>query len=247
MSKKALILTPTGVPMFFHDDYDKDNHWRFNKPERTYDTCLMIYNDYHPEPGSYDFIVRRKGLKWNLIADVADIIKWEQYDYIGCIDDDWCTDIQSLNRALSLARENDFRLFHMSATSYNTYPCMRHDPRFVFTETNFIECGAPIFRADMFGKMVQFLKDYRYKKSDWGIDKIMCHYLDTTAHVIHDVTIRHCREDESTYDHNDGFIEMEYLMREFYPKYVKEKHGREYIYSDDQHAIRGWIKNEQTD
>lgn len=240
MNNRALIFTPTGVPMFFHDDYDKDNHWRYRKEERTYDTCLIIYNDFEPEPGTYDFIIRRKGLKWNLLNEVSKMFNWYDYDYICCIDDDWCTDIKSLNHGLNLARQFDFRLFHLSVTSFNTYPCMRHNPEYAFTETNFVECGAPIFRNDMFGKMMAFLDDYKYEKSDWGLDKIMCHYLDTTAHVVHDVTIRHCRENESTYDHNDGFREMEYLMRHFYPKYCKEKLGREYVYSDYQTELKAY-------
>jgi hypothetical protein len=240
MADRALIFTPTGVPMFFHEDYDKDNHWRYRKPERTYDTCLIVYNDFEPEPGTYDFIIRRKGLKWNLLNEVSKMINWDDYDYIGCIDDDWCTDIQSMNRAFELARAFDFRLFHLSVTSFNTFPCMRHNPEYVFTETNFVECGAPIFRNDKFRKMMKFLDDYKYEKSDWGLDKIMCHYLNTTAHVVHDVTIRHCREGESTYDHNDGFREMEYLMKDFYPKYSKEKLGRDYEYSDKQNEIRAY-------
>ena len=236
MDKRALIFSTVGVPMFHHEDYG--THWRYTLSERTYDTCVLVYNDFWPPPDTYDFQIRRKGLKWNLLNEVSKIIKWENYDYIGCIDDDFCTDIKSLNRALEIARNYDFRLFHMATTSYQTYPCMRHNPDYFFTETNFVECGAPIFRADMFGKMMAFLDDYKYEKSDWGLDKIMCHYLETTAHVIHDVTIRHCRENESTYDHADGFREMDYLMREFYPKYCKEKLGREYTYSDDQRELR---------
>jgi hypothetical protein len=235
---RALIFSTTGVPMFFHEDYDRENHWRFTKPERTYDTCLLIYDDFHPEAGTYDFIIRRKGRKWNLLNEVSKMFRWQDYDYIGCIDDDFCTDIQSLNKALEIARTYDFRLFHMATTSYQTYPCMRHNPEYYFTETNFIECGAPILRADMFGKMMEFLDHYKYEKIEWGIDKIMCHYLNTTAHVVHAVTIRHCREFESTYDHADGFREMDYLMREFYPKYCREKLGREYVYSDDQRELR---------
>ena len=108
---KALIITPTGTDYFLDDAYDKENHWRFTKPERTYETCVVVFNDHQPEPGTYDYIIRWKGLKWNLIPEVCKIINWEDYDYIGCWDDDYVTDIQSVNRALALARQYDFRLF----------------------------------------------------------------------------------------------------------------------------------------
>ena len=138
---KALIITPTGRPIYHHEDYDKDNHWRFTKPERTYETCVVVYNDFQPEPGTYDFIIRRKGLKWNLAPEVSKMINWQDYDYIGVWDDDYATDIQSVNKALAYARRYDFRLFQQSTTSFQTYDCLKHNPEFAFTETNFIELG----------------------------------------------------------------------------------------------------------
>ena len=31
---KALIITPTGRPLYFHEDYVKDEHWRYTKADR---------------------------------------------------------------------------------------------------------------------------------------------------------------------------------------------------------------------
>lgn len=237
---KALIITPTGRPIYHHEDYDKDNHWRFTKPERTYETCVVVYNDFQPEPGTYDYIIRRKGLKWNLAPEVSNIIKWEDYDYIGVWDDDYATDIQSINKALAYARRYDFRLFQQSTTSFQTYDCLKHNPEFAFTETNFIELGVPFFRNDIYRKVLRFLNDYRYEKSDWGIDKVLCYYLQASAHVVHETTVRHMLPDESTYNKEDGFREMEYLMRDFFPKYMKDNFGLEYQYSDVQQTIRAY-------
>lgn len=239
MANKALIITPTGCPLYFDDAYDKENHWRFTKPERTYETCVVVFNDFEPEPGTYDYIIRKKGLKWNLIPEVCKLINWQDYDYIMCWDDDYCTDIQSVNKGLEYARKFDFRLYQHSLTSWTVYPILEHNPEFVFTETNFIECGVPVFRNDIFRKILKFLDDYKYEKSDWGIDKIYCDYLQATAHVIHDVTIKHMRR-ESSYDHEDGFREMEYLMRDFFPKYMKENFGIDYIYNDRQIVHRAY-------
>lgn len=237
---KALIITPTGRPIYHHEDYDKDNHWRFTKPERTYETCVVVYNDFQPEPGTYDYIIRRKGLKWNLVPEVSKIINWQDYDYIGVWDDDYATDIQSINKALAYARRYDFRLFQQATTSFQTYDCLKHNPEFAFTETNFIELGVPFFRNDIYRKVLRFLEDYRYEKSDWGIDKVLCYYLQASAHVVHDTTVRHMLPDESTYNKEDGFREMEYLMRDFFPKYMKENFGLEYQYTDVQQVIRAY-------
>ena len=47
---KSLIITPTGCPMFYDDEYDRENHWRFVKPERTYEVCVIGFKeDYVPE------------------------------------------------------------------------------------------------------------------------------------------------------------------------------------------------------
>ena len=237
---KALIITPTGRPIYHHEDYDKDNHWRFTKPERTYETCVVVYNDFQPEPGTYDFIIRRKGLKWNLAPEVSKMINWQDYDYIGVWDDDYATDIQSVNKALAYARRYDFRLFQQATTSFQTYDCLKHNPEFAFTETNFIELGVPFFRNDIYRKVLRFLDAYRYEKSDWGIDKVLCYYLQASAHVVHDCTVRHMLPDESTYNKEDGFREMEYLMRDFFPKYMRDNFGLDYQYSDVQQTIRAY-------
>lgn len=247
MHNRALIITPTGCPIMEHPDYEPGKHWRMANPERTYDTCVVVFkDDFVPEPGTYDMLLKAKGIKWHIIPKVAKMIKWEDYDYIGTWDDDYATDIKSVNRALELARQHDFRLFQQATTSYQTFDCLKHRPEWVFSETNFIEPGVCFFRNDIFRKVLQLLEDYKFEKSEWGIDKIMCHYLGGTAHVVHETTIRHMRPDESSYSKEDGFREMDYLMKDFYPKYAREKLGREYVYDDRQVTYRAWVKNETT-
>jgi hypothetical protein len=239
--EKALIFTTVGTGLFFDDAYDKDNHWRYTKPERTYETCVITFNDFEPEPNTYDYLIRSKGLKWNLIPEAAKVIDWQKYDYIGCYDDDHTTDIQSLNEALAIARHYDFKLFSQSLSSPKPWPCQKHDPELFYSETDFIECSIPIFRKDMFEKLLPLLNDYRNEKSEWGLDKIFCHYLDTTAHVIHKNSAKHMRIDNSYYDHSDAFVAMNYLLSDFYPKYVKEKFGIEdYKYVESQKVLRTW-------
>jgi len=244
MAHKSLLITPTGTNIFFDDAYDRENHWRFTKPERTYETLVVVYNDFQPEPGTYDFIIRKQGRKWNMLPEICDMFNWQDYDYIGYWDDDYCTDIQSVNKALAYARQFDFRLFQQSLTSWTVYPILEQNKEFLFSETNFIELGVPVFRNDIFRKVLRFLRDYQYKESDWGIDKVLCYYLQQSAHVIHDVSIKHMRR-ESSYDKEAGFREMSYLMNDFFPKYMKENFNIDYTPIDKQIMLKAWKYEDQ--
>jgi hypothetical protein len=241
MGNRALIITPTGCPIMEHEDYEKGKHWRMAHAERTYDTCVVVFkDDFVPEPGTYDMLIRKKGYKYKLIPQIANMIKWENYDYIGCWDDDYATDIKSVNRSLQLAREYDFRFFQQAVTSFNTFPCLRHNPEYLFTETNFVESGIVFFRNDIFRKLLAFLNEYEYNESEWGIDKILSYLFQGTAHVVHEVTARHMREDESWYDKANAFKEMDYLMKDFFPKYMMKEYGIEYKYTDIQQEYRAY-------
>ena len=236
----ALIISPTGCPMYFDDDYDKDNHWRYTKPERTYETFVVGFReDFVPEPDSYDrFVHYPIRHKWKQVPELLDIfnIKWYNYDYVGIWDDDYCTDIQSVNRSLELARQFDFPFFQQSLRSWTVYKCLEQDTSCNFTKTNFTEMGIPFYRQDIFRKVLRLLNDYQYKESEWGIDKIMCDYLRLPAYIVHEVSAKHMRR-ESWYDKSNAFREMDYLMKDWFPKYMKEKFGLDYSYHDNQVVI----------
>ena len=160
-------------------------------------------------------------------------IHWEEYDYIGYWDDDYCTDIQSINRSLELARQFDFPFFQQSLRSWTVYKCLEQDTSCNFTKTNFTEMGIPFYRQDIFRKVLRLLNDYQYKESEWGIDKIMCDYLRLPAYIVHEVSAKHMRR-ESWYDKSNAFREMDYLMKDWFPKYMKEQFGLDYSYHDNQ-------------
>lgn len=240
---KALIITPTGCPLYYDDAYDQEDHWRLTKPNRTYEVAVVVFNDHVPLPGTYDYLIKKKGLKFHLIKDVCDnFIKWEKYDYIGTWDDDYATDIKSVERALWIARMFDFRMFQQSMISWNTYPCLSNDPKYVWAETNFIETGVPFFRNDIFRRFLSFLGDYRYQKSEWGIDKVLCDLMGSTAHVIHDTHAKHMRP-ESWYSKEEAFKEMAYLTDEFMPGYMKDKFGYDWVFKDKQETLCAMLKD----
>jgi hypothetical protein len=241
MKNKSLIISPTGCSMFFDNSFDKDDHWRYTKQNRSYETCLVVFNDFEPEPGTYDMIIRHKGRKWAMLNEICDKIKWEDYQYIAYFDDDYCTTVTEINKALDIAKKNDFRLFQQSLTSWTVYPILTHNSNYVWTETNFIELGVPFFRNDIFRKVLRFFQDYTPGEAEWGMDKVLCFYLQASAHVIHETKIKHMRR-ESYYDKTKAFAEMDYLMKDWFPKYMDEKFGLKYEYSDQQFAFRALQK-----
>ena len=50
------------------------------------------------------------------------------------------------------------------------------------------------------------------------------------------------KEETTAYTKDQGFKEMDYLMREFFPKYMREKFNIEYSYFDRQYVINSWSK-----
>lgn len=238
---KALIITPTGCPMFFDPEYDSTKHWRYALPERTYETIVVSFKeDFIPEENSYDYFFHYPiRYKWKQMPELLDKfdIKWYNFSYIGIWDDDYCTDIQSVNRALELARKFDFPFFQQSLKSWTVYPCLENDPSCTFSKTNFTEMGVSFYRTDVFSKVLKLLRDYQYKESEWGIDKIMCDYLRLPAYVVHETSIKHMRR-ESWYDKTNAFAEMDYLMKEWFPKYMKDQFGIDYKYHDIQTVIQ---------
>ena len=239
MVDKALIVTPTGCPMFFDAEYDNQKHWRFALPERTYETIVVGFNDHVPEPESYDrFHEYPIKYKWKQTPKMLDDlnIKWYNYDYIGIFDDDYCSDIMSVNKALNIARHYDLPFFQQSLTSWTVYPCLVHNKELLFTRTNFTEMGVCFYRNDIFRKVLKLLEAYQYRESEWGIDKIMCDYLRLPAAVVHASTIKHMRR-ESWYDKTNAFAEMDYLTGTWFPKYMKENFNVKYTFRDSQDVL----------
>ena len=105
-----LIICPVGNPLTFNDKFDKENHWRYTKENRLYETLVFQYSDFIPEENTYDMLIRKSGQKWFLIKEHLKNINYENYDYIGFLDDDLITDVDNLNTAIKIAQENDLKI-----------------------------------------------------------------------------------------------------------------------------------------
>lgn len=242
-NKKGLIICPVGNPMSFHPAYDAGNHWRYtNQIERLYETLLVVYNDdYTPPPNTFDHILYMKGHKWEIIKKVPEVFDVTKYSYIGCVDDDLVTDIQSFNFGLVIANVYDFKLWQLSMIEGSgiIYDCLKQNRDLLFSETNFVEMGSPFFRQDMFHKAIDFLKELNFTVG-WGIDKVFCDVLDCTANVVHLKSIYHPPNTikPSYYDQREAMKEMNHMIQNVYPGIMKNKYNKpNWVFRDRQDTL----------
>ena len=243
---KSLIICPVGNPItFLPSEYSPKYHWRrINLVEREYETLIVVYNDdFIPESDSFDHILKMKGHKWQIIKNVPDFFDVTKYDYIGCVDDDLVTDIQSFNRGIELAREHDFKLWQLSMVKGSgiIYDCLKQNKEWSFSETNFVEMGSTFFRQDMFHKAVDFFKKVDFKVG-WGLDKVFCDVLQCKANVVHEASIYHPPNTikPSYYDQREAMIEMNHMIQNVYPKIL----GNTWRFTDVQSTLRVWKKDQ---
>jgi len=52
---RNVIFCPVGIPLNYHDAYDKDNHWRKTDGiQRNYETVVYHYKHFDIESSTYD-------------------------------------------------------------------------------------------------------------------------------------------------------------------------------------------------
>jgi hypothetical protein len=235
--KKAIIFVPTGNnPDVFDERYDKLAHWRSKHPDRTYEIISSVYKEnFIPDPNSYDYLFNIRGHKWEMVRDVFNVFDYSKYDYVGCIDDDEITDVWNINLGLEIARKFDFRLWQLSMAegSQLIYDCLSQDKNIDVSETNFIECGVPIFRTDIFSKILKVLNAWKGYQQAWGLDKAYCDIAQSHAHVIHCASIYH-PPGGGYYDKSDAMKELNNFMSFLYPKFARELFSRESMMIDQQ-------------
>jgi hypothetical protein len=107
---RNLVFCPVGNPLTFDARFDKDNHWRYTKDNRNYETFVLQYSEFKPEDGTYDGLAEQRGFKWNLAKEYLEKLEYKKYEYVAFFDDDLITDIQNLNRAFELAKERDLKI-----------------------------------------------------------------------------------------------------------------------------------------
>ena len=241
---KSLIFCAAGVPMSFHKDYDPENHWRYTKDTRMYETVVYQYKDFNMESNSYDHLFKSTGWKWEIAKQFLDTFDYSGYEYIGFLDDDLVTDIQSINRAITTAKEKDIKLFQLSLNddSEKQHSVTFQDRSIKFALTNFVEGMGPFVHASLMPAFVEFWK-YHEVKSGWGFDIVMSSILKAKTAVMHEVSMHHVPKHNPYYDKSAAFAEMYDIMNNVYPKFMKGYYNEEVEAHKEDQKVLGFSFN----
>lgn len=241
---RSLIICPVGNPLTFDTRFDKENHWRYTSQNRLYDTLIYQYNEYEPEENTYDVKIKKKGFKWALAKEYLETADISQYEYIGFFDDDLITDMQNINGALELAHDRNLKIFQLSVTNDSDifYPILRNNPALSYATTNFVEVMGPFIHTSLISLCVELWSKYDIY-TGWGFDKVLCDLTKENAAVIHKYSMYHPKK-ESSYDKTNAFSEMNKLLSDVFPKFMKSKYGEEWSFKEDQKNIELFFSKE---
>lgn len=231
---RNLIICPVGNPLTFDSRFSAEEHWRYNSPKRLWETVVFQYSDFEPEVGTYDTLIKQKGFKWSLSKEYLENINYAEYDYVGFMDDDLITDVDNLNRTLTVAHENNLKLFQLSVTTDSDmfWPILINKENVRYTKTNFIEVMGPFIHTSLLPICQELWKKFDIY-SGWGFDKVLCDLTKTDAAVIHCSQMYHPKK-ESSYDKSKAFAEMDELLYNVFPKFMKTKYNEDWSFKESQ-------------
>lgn len=231
-----LIICPVGNPLKFDARFDKENHWRYCTDKRLYETAVFVYSDFLPEPSTCDIFIKDKGFKWSLSKKYIDVLEYQNYEYIGFMDDDLITDVHNLNLALTIAKESDSKIFQLSVTqdSDEFFPILRNKPEVKYTKTNFVETMGMFIHSSLIPTVKEFWNMYDIY-CGWGFDKVICDITKTDATVIHSAQMFHPKKQTSGYDKTQAFQEMDKVLYEVTPQFMKNKYNEEWSFVERQY------------
>jgi hypothetical protein len=233
---KSLIICPVGNPLPFDDRFDKKNHWRYCNDNRLYETMVFAYSNFLPEPNTCDIMVVDKGFKWSLSKRYMSYIDYEKYEYVGFLDDDLVTDIHNVNLALTIAEQSKLKIFQISVTqdSDEFFAILRNKPGIKYTKTNFVETMGMFIHSSLIPIVLEFWNKYDIY-CGWGFDKVLCDITKTDGAVIHSAQMHHPKKELSTYDKTEAFKEMDKVLYEITPQFMKDKYNEEWTFVDRQY------------
>jgi hypothetical protein len=231
---RNLIICPVGNPVTFDNRFDEYNHWRYIKTQREYETIVFQYSDFVPEKGTYDMLIKQSGFKWSIAKQFLNDFDYTQYDYIGFFDDDLITDIENINRALTIAWNNNLSAFQLSLTQDSDvfYPILKNKPELKYSKTNFIEVMGPFIHSSKIPMCLELWDKYDIF-SGWGFDKVLSDLIQDDLTVIHSSQMYHPKK-TSAYDKTKAFAEMDKLLIDVFPKFMLDKYNQKWTFKEEQ-------------
>lgn len=233
--RKSLIFCPVGNPLSFDDRFDKDNHWRHVNENRLYETFVFQYSDFKPESSTWDQLLEEKGFKWSLTKEFLKNFDYSNYEYIGFMDDDLITDIHNINSALTTAHQTNSKIFQLSLTpdSDAFFSILKHKFDVKYSKTNFVETMGMFIHTSLMPIVLEFWNEYDIY-CGWGFDKVLCDITKTDATVIHSSQMFHPKK-TSSYDKSEAFKEMDKVLYEITPKFMRDKYNEEWTFVERQY------------
>lgn len=231
---RNLIICPVGNPLTFDSRFSTEKHWRYNSPERLWETIIVQYSDFEPEANTYDKLIQMKGQKWFLCKQILKDIDVSNYEYIGFFDDDLITDLDNLNRALLLAKNENLKLFQLSVTKDSDmfWPILINKEGVKYTKTNFNEVMGNFIHSSLMPLCLELWNEYDIQ-TGWGFDKVVCDLTKTDAAVIHCSQMYHPSK-QTSYNKSKAFAEMDELLYNVFPKFMKNKYNEDWSFRESQ-------------
>lgn len=233
--RKSLIICPVGSPLSFDERFDKEQHWRYNSKERVYETIVFAYSDFVPEAHTYDSLIKDKGFKWSLAKKHIDFLNYSNYEFIGFMDDDLITDIANMNLALKIAHESNSKIFQLSVTkdSDEFFPILINKNGIKYAKTNFVETMGMFVHSSLIPTIKEFWSMYDIY-CGWGFDKVISDITKSDCTVIHRTQMHHPKKKVSTYDKSAAFREMDKVLYEITPQFMKNKYNEDWSFKESQ-------------
>ena len=246
--RPSLLICPVGGPVPTHPDFDNKNHWRYGGLVDGYEVMAVCYNDdFVPERESYTWLYRRYGMKWAIaksLLEKFELKDFEQYEYIGFIDDDLLMTKADVTSCLNKAHELNSKLFQLSVDKNSDcwYKILYQNDLLEYSTTNFIEIMAPFIHTDKMPLLKKFWDSYDIN-CGWGLDSILCYILMESATVFHDVSMIHPKKQESGYDKAQAFLESSLVLNSIYPAFMQKEYGIDAPQVGDQKIISRKVRN----
>jgi hypothetical protein len=150
------------------------------------------------------------------------------------MDDDLITDIDNVNRALTIAHESNSKIFQLSVTndSDEFFPILRNKQGIKYTKTNFVETMGMFIHTSLMPTVLEFWNRYDIY-CGWGFDKVLCDITKTDATVIHKSQMYHPAK-SSSYDKSAAFAEMDNVLCRITPQFMRDKYNEEWSFKESQ-------------
>lgn len=230
LHRPNLIIRPSGDrKLQYHDLFNKNEHWAIKNEKSTYELWLNQYTDSIPPENMYDKLFIKPGtMRWLAIKEILnETEEWKRYEYIGFFDDDLASDIDNINAAIQVAKDNNLKIFQPSLTQDSRsahFATLGNQPGVLYTTTQMNEIMCIFIHSSLIPELKELLNSYGVW-AGWGIDFTIGPWTNVHPAVIHTSKIFHPPDNGSTYSFERAMTEANNLLQNVFPALYKQKYN----------------------